>query len=258
MDPDLEIRAFRSDEDFSGVERIQRSAWRFEDLAIIPWHMFKVVSQFHLGFVGGAFHKGRLVGFVLAFETHDKEIHHSDMVAVDPEWQSGNKGTSVGFLLKLLHREEALKQGVKIIHWTVDPLMSKNANLNVRKLGAGFAEYHPDFYGTSVAEGLYEGISTDRALVSWKLEDYPPKEVKTEEFEAAPLIQGPEEIKGDRFRMEIPYDLGELKQKDLEAAKAYRIRTATILARALKQGFQVKGFRASSKDRRSFYLFERG
>ena len=84
-----------------------------------------------------------MVGFVLAFASADPEVHHSDMVAVDPEWQSGNRGVSVGFLLKLLHRQEAMKRGVKTINWTFDPLMSKNANLNVRKLGAGFAEYLP-------------------------------------------------------------------------------------------------------------------
>ncbi len=257
MSPDLEIRAFRPDEDFKGVEDIQRAAWRFEDLAIIPRHMIKVVTQFDLGFAGGAYYQGRMVGFVLAFETGDKEIHHSDMVAVDPEWQSGNRGTSVGFLLKLLHREEAMKRGVRIIQWTFDPLMSKNANLNVRKLGAGFAEYLPDFYGTSVAEGLYEGISTDRMLVSWKLDEYPPKQGRTKDMEEAPLIQSPEEIGGERVRVEIPYDLNELKARDLEAAKAFRTRTAAVFTRLLAQGYRVGGFHASREEKRSFYLFQR-
>ncbi len=257
MSLDLELKALVSDEDFRGVEEIQRAAWGFDELAIIPEHMFKVVSRFKCGFAGGAFHQGRMVGFVLAFETANKELHHSDMVAVDPQWQSGNQGVSVGFQLKLLHRQEALKMGVKIIQWTFDPLMSKNANLNVRKLGAGFAEYLPDFYGASVAEGLYAGITTDRVLVHWRLEDYPPRQGRTADLEAAPLVQGAEDVRGERFRVEIPYDLSELKQKDLEAAKAFRKRTAAVLTRALAAGYQVKGFRAFSGERKSFYLFEK-
>jgi predicted GNAT superfamily acetyltransferase len=258
MTTDLEIRALTPEDDFKGVEHIQRAAWRFEDLAIIPEHMFKVVVQFGCGFAGAAYHQDRMVGFVLAFQTGDKEVHHSDMVAVDPEWQSGNRGVSVGFLLKLLHREEAMKRGVKTIHWTFDPLMSKNANLNVRKLGAGFARYLPDFYGSSVAEGLYEGISTDRMLVSWKLDDYPPKKGRTEGIDQVPLVQTPEEIEGGRVRVEIPYDLNDLKASDLEAAKAFRSRTASLFAALLARGYQVRGFKARPEEKRSFYLFERG
>jgi chorismate synthase len=257
MTSELEIRAFRPDDDLKGVEEVQRAAWGFSDLAIVPDYLVKVVTRFNLGFAGGAFHQGRMVGFVLAFETDEKKVHHSDMVAVDPAWQSGNRGVSVGFLLKLLHRQEALKKGIEIIHWTFDPLMSKNANLNVRKLGAGFAKYLPDFYGTSVAEGLYEGISTDRVLVSWKLSDYPPQKGRTAGIEELPLVDNPEKVGGDRFRLEIPYDLGELKKKDMEEAKAYRIRTAAILTKALKEGYQVKGFKALPDKKQSFYLFER-
>lgn len=257
MSTDLEIRALTLDDDLEGVEDIQRAAWQFEDLAIIPWHMFKVVIQFGCGFAGAAFHQGRMVGFVLAFATEDQEIHHSDMVAVDPEWQSGNRGVSVGFLLKLLHREEAMKKGVKKITWTFDPLMSKNANLNIRKLGAGFARYLPDFYGTSVAEGLYEGISTDRMVVSWKLDDYPPRKGRTEGIDQVPLIETPEEIGGEKVRVEIPYDLNQLKAADLEAAKAFRSRTAGLFTALLERGYQVGGFKAWPQEKRSFYLFEK-
>ncbi len=258
MIQDLEIRPLSPDEDLKPVEDIQRAAWGFTDLAIVPDYLFKVVARFKAGFAGGAFHKGRMVGFVLAFATDNNEVHHSDMVAVDPAWQSGNRGVSIGYELKLLHRREAMKEGIEIIHWTFDPLMSKNANLNVRKLGAGFAEYMPDFYGTSVAEGLYEGISTDRVLVSWKLSDYPPRKGRTDGIEELPLVDSPDKIGGDRFRIEIPYDLGELKKNDMEAAKAFRIRSAAIFTKALKEGYQVKGFKALTDEKRSFYLFERG
>ena len=257
MSPDLEFKALVSDEDFKGVEEVQRAAWGFDDLAIVPEHMFKVVSRFKCGFTGGAFYQGRMVGFVLAYETEDKEIHHSDMVAVDPRWQSGNQGVSVGFQLKLLHREEAMKRGVKAIQWTFDPLLSKNANLNVRKLGAGFAQYLPDFYGKSVAEGIYAGISTDRILVHWKLDEYPPRLDRTADLEAAPLVKTPEEIQGAGFRMEIPYDLTELKRQDLEAARAFRRDTAAILTRALDRGYQVKAFKAYPEKQRSFYFFKK-
>ena len=108
-----------------------------------------------------------------------------------------------------------------------------------------------------MAEGLYEGISTDRVLVSWKLSDYPPKKGRTEGIEKLPLVENTGDIKGDRFRLEIPYDLDGLKKSDLDAAKAFRTRTAAVFSKALKEGYQVKGFKALTDEKRSFYLFER-
>ena len=108
-----------------------------------------------------------------------------------------------------------------------------------------------------MAEGLYEGISTDRMVVSWKLDEYPPKQGRTKGIDRVPLVLTPDELGEKRVKVEIPYDLNELKARDLEAAKAFRSRTAVLFTELLARGYQVKGFHSSPQERQSFYLFER-
>ena len=86
------------------------------------------------------------------------------MLAVLPEEQK----RGVGARLKWAQREEALARGVALITWTYDPLQARNANLNLRRLGATAPEFQPDFYGITTSS-LHHGLPTDRLLVRWDL-----------------------------------------------------------------------------------------
>src|SRR5206468_12161665 len=68
--------------------------------------------------------------------------------------------------LKWAQREEALARGVALITWTYDPLQVRNANLNLRRLGASAPEFQPDFYGITTSS-LHHGLPTDRLIVHW-------------------------------------------------------------------------------------------
>jgi predicted GNAT superfamily acetyltransferase len=87
------------------------------------------------------------------------------MLAVLPDYQK----RGVGVRLKWAQREEALARGVSLITWTYDPLQARNANLNLRRLGAVATEFLPDFYGITTSS-LHHGLPTDRLLVRWELE----------------------------------------------------------------------------------------
>ena len=50
--------------------------------------------------------------------------------------------------------------------WTYDPLESRNAYLNVHKLGAACRSYIRDYYGP-MADGLNVGLPSDRLRVEW-------------------------------------------------------------------------------------------
>ena len=58
------------------------------------------------------------------------------------------------------------KQGVSRITWTYDPLQSRNANLNIAKLGAVCNTYIPNYYG-EIRDGLNVGRPSDRFQVDW-------------------------------------------------------------------------------------------
>src|SRR5260221_8240878 len=75
----------------------------------------------------------------------------------------------VGARLKWAQREAALAQGVRLITSTHDPMQARNANLNLRRLGATASEFLPDFYGITSAS-LHHGLPTDRLIVRWELD----------------------------------------------------------------------------------------
>ena len=77
-------------------------------------------------------------------------------------------GRSVGFALKVHQRAWCLRQGVRVIAWTYDPLIRRNAYFNLVKLGALPAEYLRNFYG-AMDDAINAGTETDRLLVRWDL-----------------------------------------------------------------------------------------
>ena len=50
------------------------------------------------------------------------------------------------------------------MYWTFDPLVAKNAHLNLNLLGARVVEYVRDMYGTTTSP-LHNGLATDRLIV---------------------------------------------------------------------------------------------
>jgi len=59
---------------------------------------------------------------------------------------SDYRGLRIGYLLKKIQAEQALAQGIGIIHWTVDPLQYANAALNFGLLRALCFTFTPDYY----------------------------------------------------------------------------------------------------------------
>lgn len=77
-------------------------------------------------------------------------------------------GRSVGFALKVHQRAWCLRQDVRLIGWTYDPLIRRNAYFNLVKLGARPVEYLRNFYGV-MDDAINGGSETDRVLVRWDL-----------------------------------------------------------------------------------------
>jgi predicted GNAT superfamily acetyltransferase len=122
------------------------------------------------GYVGGAYDGDRMVGACLAFLGRTRGAHgwhthlHSHMAGVLPG--SGDRG--IGTALKLHQRAWALEQDIDRIVWTFDPLVRRNARLNLAKLGGVGVEYLVDFYGV-MDDALNAGEPSDRLLLQWDL-----------------------------------------------------------------------------------------
>ncbi|HZY40386.1 MAG TPA: hypothetical protein VFF59_00140, partial [Anaerolineae bacterium] len=170
---DFDIRPLRTLDDFRAAEDVQRAAWHGDELDIVPLHMLLTVAK-NGGVLLGAFAPDQLVGFIFGFigtgehrfgpeaPAAVKIKHCSHQMGVLPEWQS--KG--VGYALKVAQREAVRNQGLRLITWTYDPLESKNAHLNIMKLGAVCHTYYRDLYG-ELRDDLNRGFPTDRFQVDW-------------------------------------------------------------------------------------------
>ena len=67
----------------------------------------------------------------------------------------------VGEALKLAQRAQALDQGIDLVRWTFDPLVARNAWLNLGKLGAVIDRFARSFYG-DMTDSINAGERSDR------------------------------------------------------------------------------------------------
>src|SRR5215216_3815585 len=160
------IREAKGEAHYRAVEEIQRIAWGFSDLDIVP--AATLIATGHAGGMTlGAFEGDKMIGFAYGFPAFEKgrASIHSHMLAVMPEYRNAQ----VGFNLKLAQRDFALGKGLDEITWTYDPLQSLNAHLNFGKLGVISRRYIVNFYGEETSSPLHQGFGTDRLWVKWLL-----------------------------------------------------------------------------------------
>ena len=106
------------------------------------------------------------LGAALGFLGWSGGLHlHSHMNAVDP----ATRGRGIGVALKLRQRAVCLAHGVTEVRWTYDPLIRRNAHLNLVRLGAEVVAFLPDFYGR-MDDAISGGDRSDRFEVRWRLD----------------------------------------------------------------------------------------
>jgi predicted GNAT superfamily acetyltransferase len=190
-------------------------------------------AMVHSGaYLSGAFIRGECIGAAFAFPATTGGLHlHSHMTAV----MSSHRDKGIGYLLKIDQWHWAKKNDYEEITWTFDPLVKRNAKLNLLKLGADISAYHPDFYG-DMPDALNAGDVSDRLLASWKVKGSEPisrKEIITAE---------PNDI-----LIEIPEDIVTIRERDLAENLRWRHKVRDQFTNALAKGGQVVGFSANSE-----------
>lgn len=129
---------------------------------------------------------GALVGATAAFLGRDhatgRTFAHSHVTGVVAPAQS----SGVGRALKWHQRAWCLERGIEEVRWTYDPLIRRNAVLNLLLLGAQAAHYEHDVYGP-MDDARNRGLPTDRIVVSWRL-DAPRTRAAAEGRAAAPDV----------------------------------------------------------------------
>ncbi len=270
------IHLLETPEEMAAVEALQRLVWPGSETDVIPAHM--LLAAIHNGGLAlGAFVGANLVGVSFGFPgiytTPDgpRLKHHSHILGVHPDWN----GKGVGFALKRAQWQMVRKQGLDRITWTYDPLLSRNAHLNISRLGAVCNTYLRSEYG-EMRDGLNAGLPSDRFQVDWWLNSKrverrlsrrsrPALTLDHYRTAAATLLEaypdrGPAPVPppkippltGTLLLIEIPSDFMALKAADLPLARDWRFYTREVCEDAFASGYLVTDF-VHDKGR-SFYV----
>jgi predicted GNAT superfamily acetyltransferase len=178
---------------------------------------------------------GTTVGALVGVLGWDAGLHvHSHVAAVTPAARGG-----VGFALKLAQRALALDNGVSEVRWTFDPLIRRNAHLNLEKLGATVRAYLPNFYGR-LDDAISGADASDRFEVSWQL-DSPEVHERVSRALArgsVPLVEEPTHDHGIRF--ELHPDFEALRRDDPNTAAQLREASQAVFGPAFAEGLSVE------------------
>lgn len=220
-------------------------------------------------YVCGAYAGTRLVGGLVGWfgGVPPHELHlHSHILGVVP----GSEAHGLGFELKQHQRRWCLERDVKVIEWTTDPLVRRNAYFNLTKLGAEARRYLVNVYG-EMTDGINAGEESDRLLISWRLD--------SAAAEAAAAGRGPEprlnQLRKDGAEevlvvgtagepvastsssrvllCEVPEDIVSLRRSDPVVARAWRLALRKAFTEAIDSGYEVSG-----ATRSGWYVLEIG
>lgn len=278
--PEWTIRLLEKAEEMAAIEALQRVVWQCSDTEVVPVHMLMAIAH-NGGIVLGAYVEEKLVGVAFGFsgfyDTPDgpRLKHHSHIMGVHPDWRE--KG--IGFALKRAQWQLVRHQGIDRMTWTYDPLLSRNAYLNIARLGAVCNTYRRSEYG-EMRDGLNAGLPSDRFQVDWwlntkrverrlsrrsrpvlTLDHYRTAEVMLlgARSGTGPGLRPPEEspeLTGSLLLVEIPSDFLALKEADLALGRDWRFYSRELFEKAFASGYLVTDFVYDQG--RSFYVLTHG
>jgi predicted GNAT superfamily acetyltransferase len=279
---DITLRYLETPGELEAVEALQRLVWTGSETEIVPVSM--LLAAIHGGGLAiGAFTEGEhasplLVGVVFGFPgfytTPDgpRLKHCSHILGIHPEYRDHG----IGFRLKRAQWQMVRNQGIDRITWTYDPLLSRNAYLNISKLGAVCNIYLPNFYG-EMRDGLNVGLASDRFEVDWwvysrrverRLSRRARRQLKLDDFLKAEAqiisafspLPSSSPSRSPLLLVEIPVDFQTLRATQPALAQAWRLHTGTIFEDLFTRGYLVTDlvFERTGETPSSYYVLSHG
>ena len=225
------IRQAQEYQDLMKINSIMAKIWGFERPLFLEPSFLRTL--FYCGsYIAGAYYKENLIGGSIAIPAFRGGLYlHSHMTAVLPEFRD----QGVGYALKLDQWDWSKKKNYSHLSWTFDPLVRRNAKLNIIKLGVDISGYLPNFYG-DMQDALNAGDESDRLMVSWRTDLDVPK--------ARELISKPET--GD-ILIEIPEDIVAIRSKNQSESMKWRRKVREQFLAAFEKNGKVIGFSANNE-----------
>ena len=231
MNAKIQVQGLESFTDQTIGRQIFDQTWAMDAGTEITPNLLQ--AMMHSGsYLSGAFIDNKIVGAAFAFPATNGGLHlHSHMTAVLPDFR--DKG--VGYALKIDQWSWAKKKNYSHLSWTFDPLVRRNAKLNIAKLGVEISDYFPNFYG-DMPDALNSGDESDRLMVSWRTDLDAPR--------ARELITNPEP--GD-ILIEIPEDIVAIRTKNQSESMKWRRQVREQFLAAFAKNGKVIGFSSNNE-----------
>ena len=283
---DIAIKRLKTAGDYDQAVALQKTYWGGHAESLVAAHMLQSLSD-HGGHVLGASHRGRLVGFVMGFlgtaidwEAADARPVMSSLLIMSKRMLvlPAYRGRNIGFRLKMAQRQVALKQGIQLVTWTFDPMMSPNAHLNIRKLGAAARTYKINYFGAARPKSL----QADRLVAEWRVTHRRVEERARGETDGLTaqqyLERGAARVNcaqaagswlrpaaecrpptADLALVEIPADFRLLEAEEPPLAQLWRDHIRAVLPPILAAGFRITDFARGrlAGQLRAFYVLNR-
>ena len=277
------IKRLLANEQHQQAVDLQKHYWGDEASNLVPAHMLHSLAHYG-GHIIGAYDGERLVGFVMGFIGTDSDIDDaharpamanllimSKRMLVLPEY----RGRNIGFRLKMAQRDIAMKQAIRLVTWTFDPMLAANAHLNIRKLGGVIQRFAAEHISLSGQDGL----RGDRLFVDWWVTQRRVKQraqgqgsrlTLEQYFDVSAPIVNRAQFAGPWLRpgrmtqpprssfalLEIPLDFRALEAAERALADDWRYHIREVFSKIFAAGFIATDFVSGDFDgcRRAFYL----
>ena len=231
MNNSIKVRKLDNLQDQDFGRKIFDLTWAMDAATEITSNLLQAMI-YSGSYLSGAFIDNKIVGAAFAFPATNNGLHlHSHMTAVLPEFRD----QGAGYALKIDQWEWAKRNNYSALSWTFDPLVRRNAKLNVAKLGVDISEYLPNFYG-DMTDALNAGDESDRLMVTWRTDLEAPK--------ARELITNPEL---DDILIEIPEDIVAIRTKNQSESMKWRRQVREKFMAAFEKNGKVIGFSTNSE-----------
>lgn len=278
----LLIQTLEKPSELKQAVELQKLYWGTEGEALVPSHMLLSIARYG-GHVLGAYLDEKLVGILMGFlgtrsaanqPAAENLLIMSKRMVVLPEY----RGQQIGYQLKLAQREIAIQQNVSLVTWTYDPLLARNAYLNIHKLGCVSTIYKPDYFGaeennpTLSADRLVVDLWVESQNVTFRLkEGYQPTTYANYIDDGAIILNQtminrqsfiePQKL-GNTFDsniilLEIPFDYLSLNSTDSQLGSVWRDHVRDAFVALMSQNYGVHDFvrQQDGESNRVYYVF---
>ncbi|HEX4032733.1 MAG TPA: hypothetical protein VHX20_20405 [Terracidiphilus sp.] len=267
------IRNLFNIDEIEPIEGLQEQIWGYGSSSGSPFpYPARCLFEFAEsgGLVAGAYSNPKeMIGFSAAWLGREpagerRQYLHSQLVGVKDKLRD----SGVGLSLKLHQRDFAIGAQLPLIKWTFDPLQSRNAYFNLRKLGGIVRLYIPDYYG-NLRGKMNHDFPTDRFWVEWHINstrvvnrigqkhlDFSSRNIPVvntvdDGNEGRRVIAVDLTCKQQNLLVEIPPKISEMRLKSPELASEWQQATRRLFAIYLKKYVIIDCIREGD---RSFYV----